>query len=230
MSEPSSELKNIVEAALLTAAEPLTVEQLLSMFPAESRPTRQAVAEVLRVLEHEYEGRGVELKRIDRGYRVQTRERYSPWIARLHEQRAPRYSRALLETLAIIAYKQPVTRGDIEAIRGVSVSTDIIRALLEREWIQQAGYREVPGRPALYGTTRKFNEYFNLSSLDELPPLAEPRDLEEIGRQLDLRFSARAGEETEPSPDRAQPNEAVDAQASHEDEAYPTVHDAGGRE
>ncbi len=192
MSDPTAELKNIIEAALLAAAEPLGVEQLVSMFPADARPSRQAITEALKSLQADYEGRGIELKRIDRSYRVQTRERYAPWIARLQEERVPRYSRALLETLAIIAYKQPVTRGDIEAIRGVSVTTDIIRALLEREWIRQVGFRDTPGRPALYGTTSKFTEYFNLSSLDELPALAEPRDLEEVGRQLDLQLNAGA--------------------------------------
>ncbi len=229
MSEPATELKNILEAALLTAAEPLSVEQLLSMFPGDGRPSRQAVTEALQSLQADYEGRGIELKRIDRSYRVQTRERYAPWIARLYEERAPRYSRALLETIAIIAYKQPVTRGDIEAIRGVSVSTDIIRALLEREWIRQVGFRDTPGRPALYGTTSKFTEYFNLSSLDELPPLAEPRDLEQVGRQLDLQLSADV------RPDQSA-TEAADAEAlggdpeGHGVEPAAAARNASGRE
>ena len=205
MTQEIFELKNIVEAALLTANEPLTVERILSMFPGDSRPSRQAINEALKVLEQEYEGRGIELKHIDRGYRFQTREKYAEWIARLQQERPPRYSRALLETLAIIAYKQPVTRGDIESIRGVSVSTDIIHALLEREWIRQVGHRDTPGRPALYGTTRQFIEHFNLSSLDELPALAEVRDLEQIGRELDQRLGLgtgddeRAGEEPLPA-------------------------------
>ena len=205
MTQEIFELKNIVEAALLTANEPLTVERMLSMFPGDSRPSRQAINEALKVLEQEYEGRGIELKHIDRGYRFQTREKYAEWIARLQQERPPRYSRALLETLAIIAYKQPVTRGDIESIRGVSVSTDIIHALLEREWIRQVGHRDTPGRPALYGTTRQFIEHFNLSSLDELPALAELRDLEQIGRELDQRLGpgigddARTGEELLPA-------------------------------
>ena len=193
MSTEVFELKNIIEAALLAAREPLTVEKMVSMFPAESRPSRQAVTEALKVLEQEYQERGIELKRVDRGYRFQTREKYAEWIARLQQERPPRYSRALLETLAIIAYKQPVTRGDIESVRGVSVSTDIIRTLLEREWIRQVGHRDAPGRPALYGTTRQFVEHFNLSSLDELPPLAEVRDLEQIGRELDERLAREAG-------------------------------------
>lgn len=194
MAQEVFELKNIVEAALLTANEPLTIERMLSMFPDDSRPSRQAINEALKILEQEYEGRGIELKHIDRGYRFQTREKYAEWITRLQQERAPRYSRALLETLAIIAYKQPVTRGDIESIRGVSVSTDIIHALLEREWIRQVGHRDTPGRPALYGTTRQFIEHFNLSSLDELPALAELRDLEQIGRELDQRLMPDASD------------------------------------
>ncbi len=190
MSENISELKNIIEAALLAAGEPLTIDRIISMFPADSQPSREAVGEALTTLARDYEGRGIELKRVDRSYRFQTCEKYAPWIVRLQQERPPRYSRALLETLAIIAYKQPVTRGDIEAIRGVSVSPEIIRTLLEREWIRQVGYRDTPGKPALFGTTRQFPEYFNLSSLDELPPLAELRDLETIGRQLDLRIGA----------------------------------------
>jgi segregation and condensation protein B len=188
MSKEGSELKNILEAALLAAGEPLTLERMFALFPADVRPSRQAINDALKALASEYQGRGIELKQIDRSYRFQTRERYAPWLARLAQERAPRYSRALLETLAIIAYKQPVTRGDIEAIRGVAVSTDIVRTLLEREWVRQVGHRDVPGKPALYGTTRQFIEHFNLSSLDELPPLSELRDLAEIGRELNLPF------------------------------------------
>lgn len=189
MSTEIFELKNIIEAALLAANEPLTVDKMLSMFPADSQPSRQAIGEALNALQQEYEGRGIELKRIDRSYRFQTREKYAEWIARLQQERPPRYSRALLETLAIIAYKQPVTRGDIESVRGVSVSTDIIRTLVEREWVRQVGHRDAPGKPALYGTTRQFVEHFNLSSLAELPSLAEVRDLEQIGRELDKRLA-----------------------------------------
>jgi segregation and condensation protein B len=225
MAEEIFELKNIVEAALLTATEPLSIERMLSMFPGDSRPSRQAIGEALKILEQEYEGRGIELKQIDRGYRFQTREKYAAWIARLQQERPPRYSRALLETLAIIAYKQPVTRGDIESIRGVSVSTDIIHALLEREWIRQVGHRDTPGRPALYGTTREFIEHFNLSSLDELPALAEVRDLEQIGRELDQRLAADAsggedaGAQSLPAPEAV----ATLADAQHAPADAPTV-------
>ncbi|HSW52934.1 MAG TPA: SMC-Scp complex subunit ScpB [Sulfuricaulis sp.] len=193
MSEPNSELKNIIEAALLVAGQPLTIEKLLTMFPSESPPTREEIRAVLEMLEEEYAGRVVELKQIDRSWRFQTREKYAPWITRLAEERPVRYSRALLETLAIIAYRQPVTRGDIENIRGVSVSTDIIKTLLGREWIRQVGVRNVPGRPALYGTTREFLEHFNLKNLEELPPLSALRDLDVISHELNLRLDLEQG-------------------------------------
>jgi len=187
MSDVNSELKNIIEAALLAAGEPLTFDRMLSLFPVESRPSRQEIGDALKALEKDYDGKGIELKCTERSYRFQTREKYGEWISRLHQERPPRYSRALLETLAIIAYRQPVTRGDIEEIRGVSVSSELFRTLLVREWIRQVGHRDVPGRPGLYGTTRKFAEHFNLTSLDELPPLAEMRNLEEIGKELGFR-------------------------------------------
>ncbi len=188
MTKVNSELKNIVEAALLVAGVPLTVDKLLSLFPEESRPARDEVRAALEKIEAECEHRGIELKRIDQGYRFQTRQKYAEWIARLSEERPVRYSRALLETLAIIAYRQPVTRGEIEDIRGVAVSTEIIKTLLGREWIRQVGTRDVPGRPALYGTTRGFLEHFNLKGLDELPPLAELRDVDKIAAELNLRL------------------------------------------
>ncbi|MDH5512283.1 MAG: SMC-Scp complex subunit ScpB [Gammaproteobacteria bacterium] len=188
MSEPSVELKNIIEAALLVAGQPLTIDKMLTMFPAESLPTREEIRAALEMLEEEYAERVVELKQIDRSWRFQTRDRYAPWVTRLAEERPVRYSRALLETLAIIAYRQPVTRGDIENIRGVSVSTDIIKTLVGREWIRQVGVRNVPGRPALYGTTREFLEHFNLKNLEELPPLSALRDLDVISNELNLRL------------------------------------------
>ncbi|MCZ6733500.1 MAG: SMC-Scp complex subunit ScpB [Gammaproteobacteria bacterium] len=192
MSDVNSELKNIIEAALLAAGEPLTLDRMLSLFPAESRPSKREIGDALKMLEKDYEGRGIELKRAERSYRFQTREKYGEWISRLHQERPPRYSRALLETLAIIAYRQPVTRGDIEEIRGVSVSAELFRTLLVREWIHQVGHRDVPGRPGLYGTTCKFAEHFNLTSLDELPPLAEMRNLEEIGKELGFQLGTQS--------------------------------------
>jgi segregation and condensation protein B len=192
-SAVNPELKNIVEAALLVAHEPVTLERLQQLFPeADARPTRDELRAALDSLSNEYESRGIEIKQIDKGYRVQTRDRYSTFLQRLVEERPPRYSRALLETLAIVAYRQPVTRGDIEQIRGVSVSTEIIKTLLGREWIREVGRREVPGRPVLYGTSREFLEHFNLKSLEELPPLAAVRPLEQISAELDQRL-AQAG-------------------------------------
>ena len=195
MSEPNTELKNIIEAALLVAGQPLTIEKMLTMFPSESPPTREEIRAVLEMLEEEYAERVVELKQIDRSWRFQTRDKYAPWITRLAEERPVRYSRALLETLAIIAYRQPVTRGDIENIRGVSVSTDIIKTLQGREWIRQVGVRNVPGRPALYGTTREFLEHFNLKNLEELPPLSALRDLDVISNELNMRLDLEQGAE-----------------------------------
>jgi len=188
MTDTHSELKNIVEAALLVAGQPLTVDKLLSLFPEDSRPSRDDMRAVLKEIENDCESRGIELRQIDQGFRFQTRDKYAEWIARLSEERPVRYSRALLETLAIIAYRQPVTRGEIEDIRGVTVSSEIIKTLLGRDWIRQVGTRDVPGRPALYGTTRGFLEHFNLKTLDELPPLAELRDIEKISAELNLRL------------------------------------------
>jgi segregation and condensation protein B len=188
------ELKNIIEAALLVAGQPLTLERLLGMFPADSQPAKDELRAALALIEAEYAGRGVELKQIGKGWRIQTREKYADYVAKLLEERPPRYSRALLETLAIIAYRQPVTRGEIENIRGVAVSTDTIRTLVERGWIKQIGVREVPGRPALYGTTPAFLEHFNLKSLEEMPPLAELRSIEEIGADLDRRVHEANGD------------------------------------
>ena len=199
MSAGASELKNILEAALLVAGQPLTIERMAGMFPEDSRPTREEIRAVLKQLEAEYAGRGFELKQVERAYRLQTREKYAAWLGRLVEERPVRYSRALLETLAIIAYRQPVTRGDIEDIRGVSVSTEIIKTLLARDWVREVGRREVPGRPALYATTRAFLEYFNLGKLEDLPPLAELRDISVIGAELDRR-AADSGEITAGEP------------------------------
>ncbi len=187
------ELKNIVEAALLVAGQPLTLERMLAMFPADSQPTKEELREVLAQIEADLTDRGVELKQVGKGWRIQTREKYASFVAKLMEERPPRYSRALLETLAIIAYRQPVTRGEIEDIRGVVVSTDIIRTLLERAWIKQVGVREVAGRPALYGTTPAFLEHFNLKGLEDMPALAELRSIEEIGADLDRRVDEANG-------------------------------------
>lgn len=175
-------LKQIVEAALMAADAPLSVDQLQKLFAhgeLDSDAGRAQIRDTLKSLEAEAEGRGYELKRVASGYRYQVRQELSEWISRLWEERPPRYTRALLETLALIAYRQPVTRGDIEQVRGVSVSQNIMRTLQERGWIRVVGQREVPGRPSLYGTTRQFLDYFDLKSLDQLPPLDEIRALVE---------------------------------------------------
>ncbi len=188
MSESKSELKNIIEAALFASEEPLSVSKLINLFPEQARPLRTQVSEALTTLIGEFEDRGIEIRRVSGGYRVQTRNQYAPWVRQLFAGRAPRYSRALLETLAIIAYRQPVTRGDIEEIRGVSVSSDIIRHLMERNWIKEVGRRDVPGHPVLLATTKEFLAYFNLRSLNELPALMDKRDTFEIARELNLQL------------------------------------------
>lgn len=165
------ELKAIVEAALFAAQRPLNIAELSGLFPEDEKPDAAAVRWALAELAQDYQSRPIELKEVASGFRFQVREALSPWLSRLFEDRPARYSKAFLETLAIIAYRQPVTRGEIEDIRGVSVSTPIIRSLLEREWVQVVGHKEVPGRPALYATTPQFLDYFNLIGLNDLPPL-----------------------------------------------------------
>ena len=175
MSEVT-ELKRIIEGAILASESPLTIDNLESLFIVES-PTRSEIRDAIAEIEADCESRGFELKKVATGYRFQVKEKYSEWVSRLWEERAPRYTRALLETLALIAYKQPITRGDIEEIRGVAVSTNIIRTLLEREWVRVVGHRDVPGRPAMYATTKHFLDYFNVVSLEELPTLQEIKDI-----------------------------------------------------
>ncbi|BBL75221.1 SMC-Scp complex subunit ScpB [Methylomagnum ishizawai] len=165
------ELKHIIEAALLAAGRPLSQAELLGLFGELEQPGPEALQAALAALAEDCQGRPVELKQVATGYRLQVRAAFSPWLSRLFEERPARYSRALLETLAIIAYRQPVTRGEIEDIRGVAVNTGIVRTLLDRNWVQTVGHKEVPGRPALLATTRHFLDYFGLKSLSELPPL-----------------------------------------------------------
>jgi segregation and condensation protein B len=179
-------LKQILEAALLAAGGPLGMDRLLELFTDEERPEPKRIREVLDELSGDYQGRGIELKEVASGWRIQVRKDYASWVARLYQEKPARYSRALLETLAIIAYRQPVTRGEIEDIRGVGVSTQIVKTLLEREWVRVVGHRDVPGKPALYATTRRFLDYFGLKSLDELPTLQQLKDLDEIAGELPL--------------------------------------------
>ncbi|KAA1173914.1 SMC-Scp complex subunit ScpB [Marinobacter salinexigens] len=194
-------IQAITEAALLAAGKPLSLEQLRELFTEDERPARQVMEHVMALLEQACEGRGFELRQVASGYRLQVREEYASWVARLFEEKPQRYSRALLETLALIAYRQPITRGEIEDIRGVTVSSNIIRTLLEREWVRVVGHRDVPGRPAMYATTKQFLDYFNLNGLDQLPPLSEVRDLEEIGREIEKNMQAEIEFESPESDD-----------------------------
>ncbi len=172
------QLAPLLEAILLAAGRPLTLERLAELFDEYERPEPAHLRAGLAVLGGSCRKRGFELKEVASGYRLQVREKYAPWVGRLWEERPPRYSRAMLETLALIAYRQPITRGEIEEVRGVAVNSQIVKTLLERDWIRVVGYRDVPGRPAMFATTKTFLDYFDLRSLDQLPPLAEVRQLE----------------------------------------------------
>ncbi len=188
MSEANKELKNIIEAAILVADDPLTIRQMISLFPDSAKPDKKEIQAVIDELIKDCSERGIELKKVSNGFRFQSKEKYAPWLRKLYEQKPPRYSRAVLETLSIIAYKQPVTRGDIEDVRGVSVSTEIMRTLLARSWVKEVGFKAVPGRPALYATTKEFLDYFNLKSIRELPTLQERRELEQIAKDNQIQL------------------------------------------
>lgn len=176
LSDPK-DLASLLEAYLLASGQPLSLERLGELFEEAERPEPALLRAALRVLEKSCNGRAFELKEVASGYRLQVRERFAPWVGRLWEERPQRYSRALLETLALIAYRQPITRGEIEDIRGVAVNSQIVKTLLEREWVRVVGHRDVPGRPAMFATTRGFLDHFNLKNLDQLPPLAALREL-----------------------------------------------------
>ena len=181
-------LKNIIESAMFAAQRPLSVDDMVALFEGSDwKPQRNAIRESLAALTEEWQERGIELIEVSTGFRFQVRKEYSGWLASLWSERPPRYTRALLETLALIAYRQPITRGEIEDVRGVSVSPSIIKTLTDREWIRVLGHRDVPGRPELFGTTHQFLESFNLKSLDQLPPLSEIRDIDNVADDL---FSA----------------------------------------
>lgn len=186
MSEVDNKVKMIVEGLLLAAGRPLTLDNIIQVFSKDEQPDRKELIAVMESIAEECDGRGFELKEVASGYRFQVKQELSEWVAKLWEERPPRYTRALLETLALVAYRQPITRGDIEEIRGVGVSSNIIRTLLDREWIRVVGHRDVPGRPAMFATTKQFLDYFNLKSLQDLPPLSEIRDLAEDEPEFDL--------------------------------------------
>ena len=210
-----AQIQCIVEGALLAAGKPMTVDQLRELFDESERPARQVIEHVLTLIDKACEGRGFELKQVASGYRFQVREAYAPWVGRLFEERPQRYSRALLETLALIAYRQPITRGEIEDIRGVTVSSNIMRTLLEREWVRIVGHRDVPGRPAMYATTRQFLDYFNLTNLDQLPPLADVRDLDEISREIEAQVQGEID---------FSPSDTVQAQDDVDGDSEQTLH------
>lgn len=180
-------LKNILQAVLLATERSLTVVQMEVLFELdEERPTRDEIRKALHEMAEDYTSRGYELKQVASGFRLQVREEYATWVGRLWEEKPARYTRALLETMALIAYRQPITRGEIEEVRGVSVSSNIIKTLMERDWIKVLGHKDVPGKPTLYGTTKEFLDYFNLQKLDQLPTLAEIKDLDAIHPELEL--------------------------------------------
>jgi len=180
-----SKIKQIIEAALMAAGSALKLEQIMDLFEGDDdAPDQELVLQAIHSLMEDCAQRGVELKEVSSGFRFQARQEFSQWVQRLWEEKPQRYSRALLETLALIAYRQPITRAEIEEVRGVSVSSTIIKTLQEREWVRVVGHRDVPGKPAMYATTRDFLDYFNLQSLDELPTLAEIRDIDSINAEL----------------------------------------------
>lgn len=183
-------LRRILEGAILAAARPLNMARLEALFDETDRPPRDQIRAALEEIEADCQGRGFELKRTASGYRFQVRQELADWVNKLWEEKPKRYSRAMLETLSLIAYRQPLTRGDIEQVRGVAVSSDIIKTLVEREWVRVVGYRDVPGRPALFATTRQFLDYFNLKSLDELPPLNEIKDFALLDPDRELEFDS----------------------------------------
>jgi len=219
MTTSDGTLKYIIEAALLAAGRPLSVDALLALFLDDEQPDRADIKAALEELAGEYAERGIEVREVSSGWRIQVRSQYAPWVSRLWEEKPPRYSRALMETLALIAYRQPITRGEIEEIRGVAVSTNIVKTLLEREWVRVVGHRDVPGKPALYATTKAFLDYFGLKGLDDLPTLAEIRDLDSLNQEFN--FPDEAGSNAEAQGDDvvlAISDDAGDADAGAEAE------------
>ena len=205
------ELASLLEAWLLALGRPMSLERMAELFEEGERPELAQSRDALAILSSSCAGRAFELKEVASGYRLQVREQFAPWVGRLWEERPQRYSRAMLETLALIAYRQPITRGEIEDIRGVAVNSQIIKTLQERDWIRVVGYRDVPGRPAMLATTKAFLDYFNLQSLEQLPPLAALRELEPepmlaldedlpVPPELQALADAAAGEEPAAEP------------------------------
>ena len=186
MGDFDNKLKMIIEGLLLAASRPLNLSEIAQVFDEDERPDKKELKKIIEVIEADCSDRGFELQEVASGYRFQVKQELSSWVGKLWDERPPRYTRALLEILALIAYKQPITRGDIEEIRGVSVSPNIIRTLIDREWVRVVGHRDVPGRPAMFATTKTFLDYFNLKSLQDLPPLSEIKELDNSDSELSL--------------------------------------------
>ena len=234
MPVDADKLRNIIEGAILAAGQPMTVARMLDLFDPEVAPSKDEINAALAEIQAANAERGFELKEVASGWRFQVRDNLAPWVNRLWEEKPQKYSRALLETLALVAYRQPITRGDIEEIRGVAVSSHIMKTLLERDWVKVVGHRDVPGRPSLFATTRQFLDYFNLKNLDELPSLSEIRDLDELNPVLDLGESGLGEKDTDaPIPDEHPPaatsevaENPVDAQTTLYEEGFVDGEDA----
>lgn len=222
----TEKIKNIIEAALMVSDKPLSMQRLLSLFEQDAETVdREVIRGVIDSLQQEYTDRGIELKEIASGFRIQVKREYADWVNRLFDEKPPRYSRALLETLAIIAYRQPLTRAEIEDIRGVSVSTNIVKTLQEREWIKVVGHKDVPGKPELLATTKEFLDYFNLKKLSELPSLAEIKELNRVNPdlfdELENRDTAEIMAVTENNNNDAETEEPL----AEEEELFPVADD-----
>jgi segregation and condensation protein B len=209
------ELERILEAVLLASEQPLGLDRILMLFEEADRPSKAEIRDAMENLRNSLEGRGIEVAEVGNGWRLQTRQAYAGWVSRLWEEKPPKYSRALLETLALVCYRQPITRAEIEEVRGVSLSQSIIKTLLERSWVRVVGYREIPGRPELLGTTREFLDDFNLRQLEDLPALPEVRDLDALAAAIERLQPTSVNEgdsqNTEAASEEALPEQAADA-------------------
>ncbi len=219
----SEQLRKIIEAAIFAAGRPLDVTALQHLFDIVDQPDREEIRAALEDIEADCSDRGYELKQTASGYRFQVREELGHWISRMWEEKPRKYSRALLETLALIAYRQPITRGEIENVRGVSVSSEIIKTLLERDWVRVVGHRDVPGKPALYATTSQFLDYFNLKGLNELPPLSDIKDISSINPELQFGEPAETSDESSLNPDTDGGNTFTETE-SNDETSEPFVH------
>lgn len=212
-------LQQIIEAALMVAGRPLSVAELQRLFDETEEPSTNDIRTGLDLIRERYSNSGIDLQEVASGFQFQAKAEFSPWLARLWEERPPRYSRAFLETLALIAYRQPITRAEIEEVRGVAVSSQIIKTLLEREWIRVIGYREVAGKPAIYGTTKIFLDHFNLKALDQLPTLAELKDLDSQEEKLHVQLNLDSLMEQQ-SKEEISPQESVETMSEDTSEDF----------